>query len=138
MRRVFADAVYWIAFVRPEDPWAGAAERVSRGLEDAHVFTTDEVLTEFLAALAAGGEHLRRRGVEMVHGLLADPDVTVLEQSRRSFLSGLHLYDKRRDKGYSLVDCVSMNAMRDAGIREILTNDRHFLQEGFIPLMGSQ
>src|SRR5712692_4769947 len=99
MRRVFADAVYWIAFVRPEDPWAGEAERVSRNLEDAHVSTTDEVLTEFLAALAAGGEHLWRRAVEMVHGLPADPDVTALKQSRRSFL-----YDKRRDKGYSLVD----------------------------------
>jgi predicted nucleic acid-binding protein len=136
MRLVFADAVYWIAFVRPNDPWSEAAERVATALEGTHIVTTDEVLSEFLAALASGGEHLRRRAVEMVRLLLADPDVTVLPQSRESFVGGLDLYERRLDKGYSLVDCISMKAMRDRGIREILTNDRHFSQEGFASLLS--
>ena len=39
------------------------------------------------------------------------------------------------DKGYSLQDCVSMNVMESEGINHVLTNDRHFEQEGFVVLM---
>ena len=47
-------------------------------------------------------------------------------QSRNSFLDGLALYNARLDKGYSLVDCISMQTMRREGLTDILTNDRHF------------
>ncbi len=40
------------------------------------------------------------------------------------------------DKGYSLVDCISMNTMYDYGITQALTSNRHFEQEGrFVALM---
>ena len=48
-----------------------------------------------------------------------------------SFLAGLRLYELRNDKGYSLVDCISMTTMRRQRISEVLTNDHHFIQEGF-------
>jgi len=41
------------------------------------------------------------------------------------------LYEQRPDKGYSLVDCISMQTMRREGVIDVLTNDRHFQQEGF-------
>ncbi len=41
------------------------------------------------------------------------------------------LSTKRPDKGYSLIDCISMQTMRKEGLIEVLTNDRHFEQEGF-------
>jgi len=41
------------------------------------------------------------------------------------------MYEERRDKGYSLVDCISMTTMRRHRILEVLTNDHHFMQEGF-------
>jgi len=66
-----------------------------------------------------------------VRRILDDRRVTVHPQSRESFLAGLHLYEQRYDKGYSLVDCISMTTMRRQGISEVLTNDRHFTQEGF-------
>jgi predicted nucleic acid-binding protein len=53
----------------------------------------------------------------------------------QSFLSGLALYEARPDKEYSLTDCISMNAMRAAGITEVLTDDDHFTQEGFTKLL---
>jgi len=34
-------------------------------------------------------------------------------------------WKSRLDKGYSLVDCISMNRMRRQGISEVLSNDRH-------------
>jgi predicted nucleic acid-binding protein len=33
--------------------------------------------------------------------------------------------------GYSLTDCISMQTMRREALTEVLTNDRHFEQEGF-------
>lgn len=56
-------------------------------------------------------------------------------RSRESFLAGLGLYEERSDKGYALVDCISMITMRRLGITGILTNDRHFTQEGFTVLL---
>jgi len=41
------------------------------------------------------------------------------------------LYAARSDKAYSLVDCVAMQVMRREGLTEALTNDHHFVQEGF-------
>ncbi len=55
----------------------------------------------------------------------------VLPQSHESFSDGFELYQARADKGYSLTDCISMNACRERGITEILTHDVHFEQEGF-------
>jgi predicted nucleic acid-binding protein len=54
-----------------------------------------------------------------------------IPQSREGFLEGLALYEARPDKAYSLADCISMQTMRREGLTEVLTNDRHFEQEGF-------
>jgi predicted nucleic acid-binding protein len=50
------------------------------------------------------------------------------------FLDGLALYEDRPDKGYSLADCISMQIMRLEGLTHVLSNDRHFEQEGFTAL----
>jgi uncharacterized protein len=57
--------------------------------------------------------------------------------SRESFLDGLALYEARPDKGYSLADCISMPTMRREGLTDVLTNDRHFEQEGFRAMLRS-
>lgn len=63
--------------------------------------------------------------------LINDPDIRVVPQSRSTFLAGLALYNARPDKEYSLTDCISMETMRGEGLTEVLTNDKHFEQEGF-------
>ena len=98
--------------------------------------TTDSVLTEFLAALASAGNFYRERAALTAERVLQREDMTVLPQTREVFLDGLALYRKRLDKGYSLTDCISMNACRAEGITEILTNDHHFTQEGFTVLIN--
>jgi predicted nucleic acid-binding protein len=85
--------------------------------------------------VAQRGTHLREAAARAVRVILEDRRVTVYPQSRESFLAGIHLYEQRNDKGYSLVDCISMTTMRRQGISEILTNDRHFVQEGFIVVL---
>lgn len=135
MKTVFADAVYWIAIVKPNDPWRDAAKVAREQLGSARLVTTEEVLTEFLAALSKGGPKLRHAAVKMVRGILSDVNTKVVPQSRDSFQKGLSRYEKRSDKQYSLQDCISMNVMESELIKEVLTNDHHFKQEGFIVLM---
>ncbi len=138
MTTVFADTVYWVATVLPKDQWKEPARRAKESLGSVRLLTTDEVLIEFLASLSHGGEHVRRQAVQMVRAILDNPNVTVLAQSRDSFLDGMHLYEQRPDKEYSPTDCISMNAMRRESVKKILTNDRHFKQEGFVVLMNGE
>ena len=42
----------------------------------------------------------------------------------------------RQDKDCSLTDCVSFVIMREAGLQEALTGDRHFEQAGFQALLA--
>jgi len=109
---------------------------VREALGDIGLVTTDEVLTELLDGLAQRGSHLREAASRAVRTILNGRRVTVHPQSRESFLAGLRLYEQRDDKGYSLVDCISMTTMRRQGISEVLTNGRHFMQEGFQILLG--
>jgi predicted nucleic acid-binding protein len=74
---------------------------------------------------------MRRKAVMTVRNILQNPGVHVVPQSRESFLSGVALYEARPDKGYSFVDCISMQTMRKEELTEALTNDRHVEQEGF-------
>jgi predicted nucleic acid-binding protein len=138
MNTAFADSVYWIAVVKPNDQWADAAKKARDSLGNARLITTDEVLTEFLAAMGSSGEKLREQAAKMVHAIIANANVKVIPQSRDSFLRGLDLYERRTDKSYSLTDCISMNAMRAEALTDILTNDHHFEQEGFAVLMKKQ
>lgn len=88
MKTVFADTLYWVTIVRPNDQWEEPAKRAKSLLGNVRLLTTDEVLAEFLAALSGGGEHLRLQAVKMVRAILANPNVKVLPQSRDSFLRG--------------------------------------------------
>lgn len=135
MRRVFADTLYWIAVTRPGDQWSEPSRAARALLGRVHIVTTDEVLTEFVNALSEYGDWLRLLGVRAVHAILADPNTTVVPQTHDSFLNGLKLHEARRDKEYSLTDCISMATMAEHGITQVLTHDHHFEQEGFVVLI---
>ena len=135
MRLVFADTYYWIALLNNRDQGHSAAKAIVRTLGQATLITTHEVLTEVLTYFCEDGRYVRQTAAAFVRNILNDPDITVYPQSDQSFLNGLAFYEARPDKGYSLTDCISMKAMRDNGISEVLTNDDHFTQEGFIRLL---
>jgi predicted nucleic acid-binding protein len=128
---VFADTFYWLALARPRDAWHAAARRWAAANASTTLVTTDEVLTEFLNALASAGPAVRAYAAATVHDIRSDPQTVVLPQTRADFDAALALYEARPDKGYSLTDCRSMVALRAQGYSEVLTNDRHFTQEGF-------
>ena len=132
MRTIFADTSYWIALANPRDEWHHAAKAIGPQLGPFHIFTTDEVLVEFLAFFSTKfGAELRKAAVRLVHKVMENPNVKVLPQTRDSFVRGLRLYELRPDKGYSLTDCVSMEIMREHNLFDVLTHDHHFRQAGF-------
>jgi len=128
---VFADTFYWIALADSADNAHQRALALTAERAGAAIVTTDEVLAEYLTFFSTARETVRRGAAVGVQGILANPAIRVLPQSRASFLAGLDLYIRRPDKHYSLVDCISMETMRREGLTEVLTNDRHFEQEGF-------
>ena len=112
MKSVFADTFYWAAPTSTEDAAHERAMVLSHTLDPDKIITTDEVLCEYLAFFAGARYSVRDQAGNNVAELINDPTVLVVPQSRESFLAGLELYRARPDKGYSLVDCISMQMMR--------------------------
>jgi predicted nucleic acid-binding protein len=135
VKSVFADAVYWIAVANPRDRHHASAKAAHERLGKVRLVTTDEILSEFVTLLAKFGPEFRRRAALTVRAVLENPNIDVVPQSRQSFLGALTRYESREDKKYSLQDCVAMDVMESRGITEVLTNDRHFAQEGFVVLI---
>lgn len=135
MRRVFADTYYWIALLNDKDQGHAAAQAISQTLQQNIIVTTQEVLSEVLTHFSGFGPFMRLSAAAFVRTIMSDPMIEVHPQTDQSFVRGLSLYETRPDKEYSLADCISMEVMRQEGIREILTHDNHFTQEGFAILL---
>ncbi|CAN5269429.1 hypothetical protein BH09SUM1_BH09SUM1_05010 [soil metagenome] len=133
MREVFADTWFWISAIYPRDILHHQSVEIQSALESSAItlVTTDEVLVEFLAYFSARGRYLRTLAAATVSRAFENQLVRVVPQSRQSFVAGLSLYVNRGDKEYSMVDCISMAAMRELEIGKVLTRDGHFVQEGF-------
>ena len=67
--------------------------------------------------------------------LLDDPLIETCWVDRDLHVRAIALLRNREDKAYSLCDAVSFVLMRQLGINEALTTDRHFEQEGFVRLL---
>ena len=127
----FADTFWWIALGNPKDAWHAPVIAWEAAHPNARFVTSEEILSELLTWFAGTGPAGRTLASTMVRAILRDPSTQVLPQTSADFAAALTLYEARPDKGYSLTDCRSMVALRALGISEVLTNDRHFSQEGF-------
>jgi uncharacterized protein len=130
----FADTFYWVALTYPRDPWHQQVVSCQRSQPTARLVTTEEVLAETLTWFAALGPTWRAVAADMVERTLSDTWHIVLPQTSNGFRDAVVLYKSRLDKEYSLVDCRSMVAMKSLELSEVLSNDRHFGQEGFAVL----
>ena len=134
-REVFADTAYWIALLDPGQTLHRAAAEASRTLGITRLITSDLVLVELLNHFCERGAYWRGQVLRVVDQLFQNTGVTVEPQTRDLFIAGLKLYRDRSDKGYSQTDCTSIVLMRRRNITNVLTSDRHFVQEGFVALL---
>ena len=100
-------------------------------VRDAQKITSDPILVEVLAYMGERGAFARRAALAYIDELRLDPRTSIVRQTPELFDAGLELYRKRPDKGYSLTDCMSMVICGEQEIKQVLTHDRHFVQEGF-------
>ena len=67
--------------------------------------------------------------------LMDNPNVDVVWVDEGLHRAAMLLLRARLDKSYSVCDAVSFLLMRQYGITEALTTNRHFEQEGFVRLL---
>ena len=128
MTRLFADTSYYLALLNRNDEFHSHALKLTPGLT-APMVTTGFVLTELVDAMSRAP--WRPLAVEFVRDLCNDDRMDVIPASQDLFDRGLDLFAQRQDKDWSLTDCMSFVVMRERGIRDALTADRHFEQAGF-------
>jgi predicted nucleic acid-binding protein len=124
----FADTFFFIAYLSPDDD---AHEHAKACFDefDGKLLTTEWVLSE----LADGMANLANREtfVKFYEALRTDSDVLIVASDPALFDAGIELYAARKDKEWSLTDCISFVVMERNGIKEALTGDHHFEQAGF-------
>ncbi len=132
MTPVFADAFYFFALLNEKDAAHKAATSFS-SQTDAPYVTTAWVLTE----VADGCSAVDRRSafLELLELLRESSDAKIIPPTEELFARGVELFRQRPDKDWPLTDCISFAAMKDEGIIEALTGDRHFEQAGFRALL---
>jgi hypothetical protein len=92
------------------------------------LIVTDWILTEFLGGAAS--PLLRQSAVNSIRQFQTSSRVEIIAANRAGWQRGFELYESRPDKGWSLVDCISILVCADRGIGEVFSGDHHFEQAG--------
>jgi predicted nucleic acid-binding protein len=132
MSEVFADTVYFIAHFNRADQYHRKALELSDRLGGLLV-TTDWVLIEVADGFAK--TRYRSRVRPLVSRLRHSSISEIVPVSSALLEEALDLYHERADKEWTLTDCTSFLVMKERGITEALTGDRHFEQAGFKALL---
>jgi uncharacterized protein len=135
MRRIFADAGYWIALLNPKDGLHTKALEVSATFGRSRILTSEVVLTEVLNAFAGKGESLRNAACALVDQIRSNPNAEIVPMTSSAFREAMERYRTRADKTWGLTDCMSFLIMEQKGITDALSADRDFQQAGFNALL---
>jgi predicted nucleic acid-binding protein len=112
MKAVFADTGFFLALINPRDQYYRASAELNAALA-VPLLTTAWVLLEFANALATSRARERFEG--LIARLSSEPDAEIIAPEAELFHRGCELYIARRDKEWSLTDCISFVVMNDRG-----------------------
>lgn len=132
MKAVFADTSFFLASLNPDDELHEKAIGLSRELGALRI-TTEFILLEVANAMSRVGQ--RSQFAEFYPKLREHPRVRIIPVSQKLFAGGYNLFAKRKDKDWSLTDCISFVIMSDSELSDALTYDHHFEQAGFTALL---
>ncbi len=131
MKKIFAGTFYWAALLNPKDQWHQQTNETRRKLGKINLVTTETVLIELLNFFSEYGAEMRQTVVDTVRDILVDLDIEYVPHSPETFLRRARLLRIAFRQRLQLNDCVSMLTMKNLNLREILTHDNHFEQEGY-------
>lgn len=100
----------------------------------ASYLTHNYVLDEFIS-LANARKLPRERSLAFSRQILTENSIELIWVNATLHDAALTLLEQRIDKSYSLCDAVSFIIMREHGMTDALTTDKHFEQEGFARLL---
>ena len=130
--RVFLDTSFVLAMIDRRDQYHDRARAIRPMLDRVEVVTTEAVLVEVGNALSSWN---RPAACSFVDRCYRTPTIAVVAIDTGRILIALTLYRSRTDKAWGLTDCLSFGVMREYGLLDALTADRHFVQAGFRALM---
>lgn len=136
MSKVFVDTSGWVAVLVRSDHHHQSAvdiylERLSGGCD---LVTHEGVLMEVGNALA--GAKTRATVTKLLDTISRSARIELVHFTPTFLDAGWSLFSERMDKDWGIVDCLSFVVMKDLGISEALTADRHFSQAGFVKLLN--
>jgi len=133
--RVFVDTSYVIALFVRQDQHHVTAQALAARMARARTrfVTTQAVLLEIGNALAK--QRYRAAALQILQALESDPATQVVPMSDVLYGRGRDLYEARADQEWGLTDCLSFVVMRELGLTDALTADRHFEQAGYHALL---
>jgi predicted nucleic acid-binding protein len=135
MSKVFIDTAAWLALINKDDKFHLKAKAVRDRLvaEKLKFTTTSQVIIEVANGLSK--PPLRQAGIKLIESIKRSPDIRVIHITERLHDKAWAMYKSRGDKEWSLADCMSFIVMREEGVAEAFTTDRHFEQAGFVKLL---
>jgi len=134
-KAVFLDTNGWLALMNASDQ---LHQRADTGWRDLGKRGYSIVLTDWVIAETGNGlakTRARNHFSQIANLFVTNPRCRVVFITDGLLLRALDLYSARTDKHWGLVDCSSFLVMNDEKIAEALTNDHHFHQAGFRPLL---
>lgn len=137
MADLFVDTAGWVCHFDAVQPQHAAASTLIGVClaEGRRLVTSNYVVVELVALLTSRRRVPRSDIITCVETLRTWQQVTIVHVDPALHGAAWALLRSRPDKGWSLTDCTSFEIMRQRGIREALTIDRHFEQSGFVRLL---
>lgn len=130
---VFIDTSGWMALLRSDEAEHINGLKIYDSIE--YGFTTNYVLAELVPLANARGVP-RSITLKFIREIESSKSVRLVWITNDIHEQAMTLLDSRLDKNYSLCDAVSFIVMREFGLNESLTTDKHFQQEGFTRLLS--
>jgi uncharacterized protein len=133
---VFLDTNGWLTLLNSDESRHVEADGVWRELigRGSRVVLTDWIIAETGNGSARSRE--KRKYLEAVQATINHPRVELIVVDEQLLRRSLELFAQHHDRFWGLVDCASFIVMRDRGITEAFTSDRHFEQAGFTCLLS--
>jgi predicted nucleic acid-binding protein len=133
LAEAFIDTSFVVALINQRDQYHAQALELAVRFDKRSLLTTDAVLLEIGNALA---RNFKEASIQIIEYFLTSDEVEIIPLNTQLFARAFELYRSHLDKSWGLIDCVSFVVMRDFGLTESLTADKHFEQAGFSALLG--